>query len=283
MARAIFFRMTGAVQPLKNVTLEPCDLADLRYAKSLLENPGFAVRLAGLLGAPLERGFKMLPANWSQTIQGAVNKALHTALRVATISLRSKGRNERASLGFHRVIAGVSGGIGGAFGFIALPIELPFSTTVMLRSIADIARSEGHDLQDTETRLACLEVFALGGRSTSDDAAENAYWAMRAVLASAISEAAAHIARHGLARESAPALVKFISVIAARFGVIVSEQVAAKAVPLVGAAAGSVVNVLFTSHFQSMARGHFIVRRLEKSYGPRIVREVYDQLVLPAA
>ncbi len=268
--------------PLKNVTLEPRDLADLRYAKSLLENPGFTVRLANLLGAPVEKGFKLLPANWSQAVQGAVHKALHTALRVATSSLRSKRRHARASLGFHRLVAGLSGGLGGAFGLVALPVELPFSTTVMLRSIADIARSEGHNLGDAETRLACLEVFALGSRSPSDDAAENAYWAVRAVMAGAVSEAATYLTRHGLVSESAPALVRFVSVVAARFGVIVSEQVAAKAVPIVGAATGGVINVLFTSHFQSMARGHFIVRRLERVYSPQIVREVYEQLVLPA-
>jgi hypothetical protein len=133
-----------------------------------------------------------------------------------------------------------------------------------------------------ETRLACLEVFALGSRSPKDDAAENADWAMRAVMATAVSEAAAPIGRYGLSAESAPALVRFISIIAARFGVMVSEQVAAKAIPVVGAAAGSAINILFTSHFQAMARGHFIVRRLERSYSPHIIREVYAQIELPA-
>lgn len=270
------------VATMKNVTLEPRDLADLSYAKSLLENPGFAVRVAALLGAPIEKGFKLLPSNWSKTVHGAVHKALRTALHVALTSLRSKPRSGRASIGFHRLVAGVSGGIGGAFGLAALPVELPFSTTVMLRSIADIARHEGHDLRDPETRVACLEVFALGGHSRSDDAAENAYWAMRLVLSQAVSEAASHIARQGLLNESAPALARLVSVVGARFGVVVSEQVAAKAVPVIGAAAGSTINVLFTSHFQAMARGHFIVRRLEKFYGPRIIREVYEQIKLPA-
>jgi hypothetical protein len=59
----------------------------------------------------------------------------------------------------------LSGAIGGAFGLTALAVELPLSTAIMLRSIADIARSEGEDLTMVESRLACLEVFALGGRS----------------------------------------------------------------------------------------------------------------------
>jgi hypothetical protein len=60
---------------------------------------------------------------------------------------------------------------------------------------------------------------------------------------------------------------------------VVSEQVAAKAVPVVGAVGGSIVNVLFMNHFQDMARGHFIVKRLEAKYGPETVKGVYLALV----
>ena len=67
----------------------------------------------------------------------------------------------------HKSIAVLAGAAGGAFGIASLPIELPFSTTIMLRSIADIGRTEGQDLSDPRTALACLEVFALGGRAGS--------------------------------------------------------------------------------------------------------------------
>jgi EcsC protein family len=63
--------------------------------------------------------------------------------------------------------------------------------------------------------------------------------------------------------------------------VTVSEQVAAKAIPILGAAGGSLVNVLFMDHFQNMARGHFIVKRLEKKYGIEGVREAYDSIAVP--
>jgi hypothetical protein len=49
----------------------------------------------------------------------------------------------------------------------------------------------------------------------------------------------------------------------------------------VGAAGGSLVNVLFMDHFQNMARGHFIVKRLEKKYGVAGVREVYESIAVP--
>jgi hypothetical protein len=170
--------------------------------------------------------------------------------------------------------------MGGAFGLAALAIELPISTAIMLRSVADIARTEGHDLNDPITKLNCLEVFALGGRSKADDASESAYWAVRAALSRAVSEAATYYAQKGVLEKSAPAVARLITAIAARFGVVVSEQVAAKAVPIVGAAGGSLVNVLFMDHFQSMARGHFIVKRLEKKYGLDSVQRAYDSIAL---
>jgi hypothetical protein len=138
-------------------------------------------------------------------------------------------------------------------------------------------------LQSASVKLACLEVFALGGRSKSDDASESGYWAIRAALAKAVSEAAAYVAQRGALEHTAPAVVRFISAIGARFGVIVSEQIAAKAVPVIGAASGSIINILFMEHFQNMARGHFIVKRLEARYGVARIKEAYEQIAFNRA
>jgi len=262
------------------VILNSADLKDLCYAKKLLENPGLTARLAEVIGTPIEKGFALLPEGWSGTVQKAVRSALVRALGVAvnTINPRSP---KRASELMHKVMVGASGGLGGAFGLPALVLELPISTTIMLRSIAEIARTEGQDLNNITTRLNCLEVFALGGRSKSDDASESAYWAVRAGLSRAVTEAASYFAEKGILEKSAPAVARLISSIASRFGVVVSEQVAAKAVPILGAAGGSLVNVLFMDHFQHMARGHFIVRRLEAKYDARAVRAAYDSIAMP--
>ena len=166
--------------PLPNATLQAKDLQDLRQAKSLLENPGLAVRLANLVGTPIEKGFKLLPQGWTDAVHSAARGALMRALDVAVASLGTRPRTI-ASEKFHKILVGASGGLGGAFGLAALPVELPVSTTFMLRSIADIARSEGHDLRSASVKLACLEVFALGGPSKSDDASESGYWAIRQI------------------------------------------------------------------------------------------------------
>ena len=85
-------------------------------------------------------------------------------------------------------------------------------------------------------------------------------------------------AEKGLAQEGAPALVRLITVIATRFGIVVSEKAAAQAVPIIGGVGGAVINTLFIDHFQLMARGHFTVRRCERAYGVEIVRDAYNSI-----
>jgi hypothetical protein len=86
-------------------------------------------------------------------------------------------------------------------------------------------------------------------------------------------------------REGAPFLVRFLTQIASRFGVVVSQKVAAQAVAVIGAVGGAAVNLAFIEHFQDIARGHFTVRRLERIYGVDAVRAEYDRLrgEIPAA
>jgi len=259
-----------------SMTIE--DRGDLKYAKELLENPSLASRIMNVLGVPIQKGFEKLPANWRAVVQKASVKAMETALDVAVTTFGDKSRAERASNLLHKIYAAVTGGAGGAFGLAGLPVELPITTTIMLRSIADIARSEGENIASGETKIACLEVFALGGRSRSDDASETGYFVMRAALAKAVSDAAKYLAQRKAVNETAPALIRLIAQIASRFGLVVSEKAAATAIPVVGAAGGVVVNTIFMDHFQDMARGHFIVRRLERVYGSALVRAEYERL-----
>ena len=264
----------------ETVQISPIDLAELRQAKWDLEHPSIAIRLTNLIGAPIEKGFQMLPAGWSRTVHGSVHSALTKALQVATFSLGKKSEKPSSDR-LHRTFVGTTGAVGGLFGLAALPVELPISTTTMLRSIVDIAQSEGHDLSLIETRLACLEVFALGGKPEKGSEKDNRYWVLRAGMAKAVSEAATYLANRGIMKETAPAVVRFIAAIAARFGVIVSEQIAAKAVPIIGAASGSAINLIFINHFQRMARGHFVIKRLEKKYGTEAVESIYRSIAIP--
>jgi hypothetical protein len=253
------------------------DLEALQKAVELLENPSLAARLAAMAGKPIELLGNALPGSASQAIAAATAKALEMALKVALRTIRPTPR-ATSQLLLHKVLATASGAAGGAFGLASLPLELPVSTVIMLRSIAEIARSEGEDLSDPEAALASVQVFALGGRPGATDAAESGYFAVRGMLANSVSQAARFIAERGLLEEGAPILVRFLSQVASRFGVVVTQKVAAQAVPVVGALGGGAVNYAFIEHFQDVARGHFIVRRLERAYGRDLVRTEYERL-----
>jgi Cu/Ag efflux pump CusA len=133
----------------------------------------------------------------------------------------------------HKALATASGAA--AFGLSTLPIELPVSTIVILRSIADIARSEGENLSDPETALSCVQVFALGGRVGSADASESGYFAVRGMLAKTVTEAVRFIAEGGIIEQGALVLIRFITQVASRFGAVVTQKVAAQALPIIGA------------------------------------------------
>lgn len=256
------------------MTMQPTDFDDLIKAKALLENPGIAAKITNLIGTPIERGFELLPANWNEKVGQITKTALVKAMKTAVFTMNASPRDEASNV-WHKIAAATSGGIGGFFGLPALAVELPVSTAIMLRSIADIARSEGETIDEIASQLACIEVFALGGSTRGDDASESGYFSIRGVLAKSVSEAAEFIARKGMVEEGAPAVVRLIVQISERFGVQVSEKMAAQAIPALGAAGGVLINTMFIDHFQSMARGHFIVRRLERKYGKEMVETTY--------
>ena len=282
--------------------LSDIDLAALRRAVQVLERPSLAARLSSAAGAPLDIIGRSLPAPVTEAVGRTTEAAMRGAMRVALATLprtavaagggtdipavaaRTESRLTRL-LGSgetkHKAMAALSGAIGGAFGIATLAVELPVSTTLMLRSIAEIAREEGENLETPEGALACVQVFALGGRTAAETEAgsaltESGYFAVRAALAKTLSEAARYAGSKTLLDQSAPALIRFSAQIAARFGLVVSQKVAAQAVPILGAFGGAAVNTAFMNHFQSTARAHFTVRRLERSYGPAAVRAAYE-------
>lgn len=300
-----------APSPVPVGTPEPLSAEDreaLRKAVAALERPSLAGRLSAMAGAPLDLITRALPAPVMDAVGHATETAMRGALHVALATLpkaeaapeggalvplgpdvspswrdRAMDLLERFPPGDrgHKALAAVSGAIGGAFGLSTLAVELPLSTTLMLRSIAEIAQREGENLGDPESALACMQVFALGGRGATGaegtaNAAESGYFAVRGALAKAMSEAARYAAGRGLVDESAPALMRFAGQVGARFGGVVSQKLAAQAVPVLGAIGGAAVNTAFMDHFQAIARGHFTVRRLERRYGKATVREAYE-------
>jgi hypothetical protein len=252
------------------------DRAALGEAVRALEHPSFAARLADMIGQPVERLGRALPPAAAEAIATVTAKALDAALSVALTTLRGPPR--AGSRRLHAALAAASGAAGGAFGLVSLPIELPISTVIMLRSIAEIARRAGEDLTTPDAALACIQVFALGARTADSEGTESAYFAVRSLLAKSVSEAARYIADRGVLEEGAPLLVRLLTLVAARFGIVVTQKVAAQTIPVIGAVGGAAVNYAFIQHFQDTAAGHFTVRRLERIHGKEAVREEYERL-----
>lgn len=282
-----------------SITTHEQDYADLKRAYDLLESPSLSIQLASLIGAPIEKLVDKLPEGAHSKVQKVIEAAFEKSMTVALGSMNNEPRE--ASPRMHKALSALSGGVGGFFGFAALLVELPISTTIMMRAVMDIARSEGFDINDLDTKRACLQVFTLGGPGSKDDASETGYYLSRgftAQLANQLSRELAGVAgkqvvdvgSNVVTRQLAAqvgnlspvqisnTISKLIQTVAERFGVQITEKMALQAAPVFGAVSGATLNVMFTDFYQAMARGHFIMMRLEQKYGREPVYTAYTAL-----
>jgi hypothetical protein len=248
----------------------------LARSVKLLESTSVAKRLTDYASQPVNKALKKIPGPLSRKLDKAVETAILRCLRIAIRSLDAEATRPPKSK-VSSLLAGVTGGLGGMFGATSLPVELPVTTILMLRAIADIARHSGEDMTTLEARLACVEVFALGAR-TSQNRTDFGYYASRALLTRLSGDATTFFVERTVTGASAPVANRLAAEIAARFGLAISERAAASALPVVGALGGAAVNVIFMKHFQDIARGHFAIRHLERVYDADTVRQEYTIL-----
>lgn len=261
----------------EDAVLSDTDQAALIEAVRVLEQPSLPGRLSILIGHQIDLAETIVPERLIKAANVAAAAALRVALRTAVASLPQSGKLSKPR--FHTALAALSGAAGGAFGLATLPVELPLSTTIILRSIAEIARDAGENVDDPSVALACLQVFALGGGEEAGPASNSGYLAVRAMLSKSVQQATRVMLQRGLADETAPALVRFLGQIVTRFGVVVSQKLVAQAIPVIGAVAGAAINAAFADHYQSLARAHFAVRRLERLYGVDVIAREFRRVL----
>lgn len=268
------------------------ELFFLNEATDFFVNPGLVVKGLTFLGKPVEVLHDRLPAKARGMISAATKKAIEKGLVAAINTIGSSaatGQVELSSLErssassrFHKGTATLTGAVAGLFGLPALAIELPVTTVLILRGISDQARLFGHDLNDIETRLECLMIFALGSSSTTrDDAIESSYFLARAMQAQLLRQTTDVVAKlsakemlEAVNKGSAPVLVKFISQIAQLFEIRVSQKMVAEMMPVIGAVGGGALNYAFSDFYTRTARYHFGIRQLEKKYGTEFVHDL---------
>lgn len=271
--------------------ISPDDLEAIKKAKSDMENLNWAIKGVNKLGNTLEGSSKFIPHKALIRIQKSTEKILLGILKANLLTISKNKPLKKASNIKYKTIVTGSGMAGGFFGsttgigtavFVS---ELTLTTKFLMRTILDIARSEGEDIHSLEGQLQCLNVFALGGQSKDDDGMETSYYMTRAALSSSLSnitasglKSAINIAVKTTSAVGPNAISKFITQIASKFSILLTEKFVAQAVPIAGAVGGGAINLIFVNHFQKMATAHFTLRRLERKYGKELVKRTYEDL-----
>ncbi len=259
--------------------LNPEDSSDLIRAVQLLEFPTITDKITAKIGKPLEMAMGRIPDKLQRAMNKGVEAAVGKALDWVLHTVDFNRTDAKPANRLHKLMAAGTGLAGGLVGGWGLVVELPVSTGIMLRSIADIARSQGENLTSVEGRLACLEVLAMDTSHPEGAHVDiGAYYGLRKTFSSLVADAARHLSGTVTKTESkqvAPILVQLINSVAARYGLTVSEEVAASLIPVIGGIGGAGMNYIFTEHFQRIAEGHFTVRRLERKYGSEPIQIEY--------
>ncbi|WP_228853367.1 EcsC family protein [Aegicerativicinus sediminis] len=266
------------------------DLKQLQIAQDTIQDIGFLMKAMNKVGSTVETGLQFLSDKQREWLNTHIHSILLKILKSNLRTMNKKGDFKEPSSATYKLLVSATGagsgllGAANPLGASVFAAELLVSTKFMMRSIMDIARSEGEDIYDVNTQLACLEVFALGGSQKDDDNLDTGYYATRVAMGTALKGAGAYISKYGLQgvgkimMGSVNPVIKVLGLIASRFTVQVSEKFVAQAVPLVGAAGGGLINYLFIDHFQNMAKAHFVIRRLERKYGQDVVKSYYNEL-----
>ncbi|MGR3500348.1 MAG: EcsC family protein [Limimaricola soesokkakensis] len=219
------------------------------------------MRIINLAGDRVEGGMRMLPKPARARIEAAARAALSRSYDVAARTRRpgnGAGVLEAAfgTDGAARVMATISGAVGGLGGLTTALAELPVATTMIFRAVQRVAEANGEDPASDETRAECLRVFGAGGPGEEDEGIDTAFLG----------------ARLGL---SGVAVNRLISRIAPRFATVLGQKLAGQAVPILGAAAGAGTNYAFVDYYVEVAHVHFGLRRLARIHGEEQVLDAF--------
>jgi hypothetical protein len=244
------------------------ELEELRdIARLYASSTGLVMKLANWVGNRAEDITQRLPAGWQERLGEATELALRTSYRLAETthqedggeSIKDRAMAWASGERWHTVTASVAGAAGGWGGLATTLAELPVTTTIILRSIQQIALGYGEDISDEEVRTQCLAVFGLGGPLEDDDEAETGLFASRMAM-------------------TGKGVAEMLKAVLPRFGIPVSQKVLAQATPVIGAAVGAGLNKAFVEYYQGMAHVHFRLRRLEAGHDQERVRACFERI-----
>lgn len=254
----------NACSGFSETEIEELDAIAAQYS----EASGLVIKAASWLGDKAEGLLSKVSEEWQTQINEATDLALHESYKLAfatqtdeqSTSVLNRALGWANGERWHSAATGVTGALGGIGGMATTLIDLPITTTLILRSIQQIAASYGEDVTDEEVRVQCLGVFGFGGPLTEDDQAEAGLFASRIAITGA-------------------SLAEAMKVVLPRLGVVVGEKVLAQATPVLGAIAGATLNTVFSNYYQTMAHVHFRLRRLEREHDQDQVRACFERVL----
>jgi hypothetical protein len=278
----------------KDITFQKLSSEDLKVlenAKFTMNNLGWAIRNVNKIGNTVEQGINYIPEKVLVKLQKSTKSILLGVIKANLLTIKKNKKFKKPSKRTYNAIITSSGAVSGFFGSTTgigtaiFTSELALTTKFLMRTIMDIARSEGEDIYSLEGQMACLEVFALGGESDKDDGVESSYYTTRFALSSALKNVSASGVKVGIdvlvksvSALGSNVITNFISKIAARLSLLISEKFIAQAIPIAGAVGGGTLNYVFVNHFQKMATAHFQIKGLERKYGKLIVQNAYQNI-----
>lgn len=211
-----------------------------RLAEQYKNASGIGVQMLTALGGKAESLLDRLPASVRENLNGATHRALSMAVQAAQ---KSRGAVPDQKPWVNTAMTTAMGAAGGFGGLPTALVELPATTTVLLRSIQGVAAEHGFDPAAENVQFDCIRVFAAAGPLASDDGADMGFFSLRLTL-------------------TGGAMHKLIAAVAPKLAAVLGQRLAAQTVPVFGAVAGATTNFVYTSYYQQIAHVHFGLRRL---------------------
>jgi hypothetical protein len=228
------------------------DAEILALARRARTANGGVMALVNRLGGTLESQMALIPAPVRDRLTGLTETALTRACGVAAHGARLG----RLGQGGHLAVAGLAGAAGGFGGLATAAAELPFTITLILRGIQEVAEDHGFDPQDEAIQREVVQVFAAGSPLASDDGANTGFLGARLTL-------------------TGPALHRMIAAVAPKLAAALGQKLAAQTIPLLGAAAGAGLNLAYVRYYREMAQVRFGLLKLAQTHDPQLVSRAF--------
>lgn len=238
--------MTAVQQHVLPPINDPSIHAEIdRLARRYDDAGGLGMDMLNTIGTSAEGLIERLPNVIRSRLDQLTRNGLNRAFNAAGTSRRVM--RDRGDW-FNRLVTTASGAAGGVAGLPGAVIELPFTITMFLRSMLEIAEEHGLDPNSDEVRMECLRIFAAGGPMADDDGADLGLLAARLSI-------------------TGQTVQSLIARVAPRFAAVLGQKLAAQATPIFGAVAGASINYTFARYYQELARVHFGLMRLGQETG----------------